>query len=362
MSILQSEAVQAVLGGGLAEAHQPIGESEAAALLAQYYGLSGTLKRLATEKDDTFHIQTNSADFVFKIGNPAEPWAEIDFQVRLLQHITFHDPSLPIPQVIAAKTGEVLMPFTDSFGQSRIARLMTWLAGTPLDSTHSTPDGREQIGRLLARLRHATADFSHPADSRTMAWDVKNLPRLKPLLAVIEDKQQHQQLTRGFERFAALHSRVLKLRQQVLHNDFSRSNIVVNHDVPEFVTGLIDFGDAVRTAIAIDVSTALLNQLPRDAAQNPVDDLFAQGKDVLRGYLELAELSAEELELIPHLVMARVVTRALLSIARAQQFPENRVYILRNTEQGWAQLDWFLNRSVDEISATLKAFMPRSEL
>jgi len=362
MSILQSEAVQAVLGGGLAEAHQPIGESEAAALLAQHYGLSGALKRLATEKDDTFYVQTKSGDFVLKIGNPAEPWAEIDFQVKLLQHIIRRDSSLPIPQVIAAGNGEVLLPFTDSFGQSRIARLMTWLAGTPLDSTHSTAQGREQIGRLLARLRHATADFAHPADSRTMAWDVKNLPRLAPLLSVIEDKYQRQQLERGFERFAALHSRVLGLRQQVLHNDFSRSNIVVNHDMPEFVTGVIDFGDAVRTAIAIDVSTALLNQLPRDAAQNPVDDLFAQGKDVLRGYLELAKLSAEELELIPHLVMARVVTRALLSIARAQQFPENRVYILRNTEQGWAQLDWFMQRSVDEISATLNAFMPRSEL
>jgi len=362
MSILQSEAIQAVLGGGLAEAHQPILEAEAAALLREHYGLSGSLKRLATEKDDTFYVQTNSGDFVFKIGNPAEPWAEIDFQVKLLQHIIRHDETLPIPQVIAAMNGEVLLRFVDSFQQPRIARLMTYLAGTPLDSTHSTAQGREQIGRLLARLRHATADFAHPADSRTMAWDVKNLPKLAPLLAVIDDSQQQEQLAQGFERFAALYPRVLRLRQQVLHNDFSRSNIVVNHDVAEFVTGLIDFGDAVRTAIAIDVSTALLNQLPRDAAQNPVADLFAQGKDVLRGYLELAELSAEELELIPHLVMARVVTRALLSIARAQQFPDNRVYILRNTEQGWAQLDWLLERSVDEVSAILEAFMPRSEL
>jgi len=359
MSILQSGAIQAVLGGGLAEAHQPVTESEAALVLREHYGLSGTLKRLATEKDDTFYVQSSTGDFVLKIGNPAEPWAEIDFQVCLLQHIISRDPTLPIPQVIAAENGEVLLSFTDSFGQKRIARLMTYLAGKPLDSTHSTHEGRVQIGRLLARLRHATADFSHPADSRIMAWDVKNLPRLAPLLAVIDNERQHQQLVRGFERFAALHERVLGLRQQVLHNDFSQSNIVVNHDSAAFVTGLIDFGDAVRTAIAIDVSTALLNQLPRDAAQRPVDDLFAQGKDVLRGYLELAELSAEELELIPHLTMARVVTRALLSIARARQFPENRVYILRNTEPGWAQLDWFLARSVDEVSASLQTFLPK---
>jgi len=357
MSILQSEAVRAVLRGGLAEAHQSLAEVEAAALLREHYGLCGTLKRLATEKDDTFHVQSSGGDFVFKIGNPAEPWAEIDFQVKLLQHAIAHDPGLPIPQVIASKNDETLLPFTDSFGQKRIARLMSWLPGTPLDSTHSTVEGRVQIGRLLARLRHATAGFSHPADSRVLAWDVKNLPRLAPLLAVIDDRRQHQQLSSALERFNTLHGRVLALRRQVLHNDFSQSNIVVNHQRSEFVTGLIDFGDAVRTAIAIDVSTALLNQLPRDAASHPLDDLFGQGKDVLRGYLQIAELSAEELELIPHLTMARVVTRALLSIARAKQFPENRLYILRNTGPGWAQLDWFLARSVDEVSATLEAFI-----
>jgi len=234
---------------------------------------------------------------------------------------------------------------------------MTWLVGTPLDSTHSTAQERMHVGRILARLRHATADFSHAADRRTIAWDVKNLPQLAPLLAVIDDPQQQQALTHGLERFTALHAQVLGLRQQVLHNDFSQSNIVVDHQHAEFVVGVIDFGDAVRTAIAIDVSTALLNQLPRNAATHPVQDLFAQGQDVLRGYLELAELTREELELIPHLTMARVITRALLSIARAQQLPDNRAYLLRNTEQGWAQLEWFLARSTDEVSASLQAFM-----
>jgi len=357
MSILQTGDIQAVLGGGLAEAHQPIDATEAAEVLREHYGLAGSLKRLATEKDDTFHVRTDDGEFVWKIANPAEPQSEILFQIELLQHIQRHDASLPVPRIVAAHDGSVLLAFTDSFGQSRLARLMTWLAGTPLDSTHSTAQGREQIGRVLARLRHATAGFSHVADKRTIAWDVKNLPRLAPLLAVIDDPQQQQQLTRGMERFIALHERVLGLRQQVLHNDFSQSNIVVNHDHADFVVGLIDFGDAVRTAIAIDVSTALLNQLPRNAATHPVQDLFAQGKDVLRGYLQLADLTREELELIPHLTMARVVTRALLSIARARQFPENHVYLLRNTEQGWAQLDWFLARSTDEVSASLQAFM-----
>ena len=119
-----------------------------------------------------------------------------------------------------------------------------------------------------------------------------------------------------------------------------------------FLTGVIDFGDAVRTAVAIDVSTALVNQLPRDAAENPVEDLFAAGRDVLRGYLRYADLTDEEMALVPHLVMARAVARALITIRRAELFPHNTTYILRNTEQGWAQLEWFLARDPEEISRT----------
>lgn len=87
----------------------------------------------------------------------------------------------------------------------------------------------------------------------------------------------------------------------------------MDHSHPDLVTGVIDFGDAVRTAVAIDPSTALLNQLPRNAAEVPIDDLFADARDVLRGYLSAAELTDTELQLLPHLVMGRVVARALIT-------------------------------------------------
>jgi len=103
----------------------------------------------------------------------------------------------------------------------------------------------------------------------------------------------------------------------------------------------------VRTLIAIDVSTALLNQLTED------DDIFNNGRDLLRGYLSIADLDDKELRLIPHLVMGRVIARTLLTISRAELLPEKADYILRNTAQGWRQLGWFLKRDSDEISNLL---------
>jgi 4-aminobutyrate aminotransferase-like enzyme len=56
--------------------------------------------------------------------------------------------------------------------------------------------------------------------------------------------------------------------------------------------------------------------------------------------------------------MGRIVTRALLTLWRRKLFPENEVYIMRNTYQGWHQLDWFLSRSMDEVSDILTPFCP----
>lgn len=146
----------------------------------------------------------------------------------------------------------------------------------------------------------------------------------------------------------------MALPTQVLHNDFNLSNIVVNPASANYVAGIIDFGDAVRTAVAVDVSTALLNQLPRQDVHHDTD-LFANGRDLLRGYLEVAKLSEEELYLIPHLTMGRACARLMISTSLARQFPDNATYLLRNTEPGWAQLLWLLSRSEAVISEQFRA-------
>jgi Ser/Thr protein kinase RdoA (MazF antagonist) len=350
----EPEAKRAADEGGLAAGYVSMTDSEAVAVAKKHFAVEGKVARVATEKDDTFRLTTiDGQRFILKVANPSEQAEEIRFQVELLRHVAEIDPRIPVPRAIVDIFGHACVEIVDLAGQCRHLRLMTYLDGTLLDSTHSSATERERVGETLGRLRSATAGFAHPADSRVLAWDVRHLLKMEHLLEHVEEQQKRKHLAAGLDRFAGLMSRIESLRSQVLHNDFSKSNIVVDHARDEFVTGIIDFGDAVRTAVAIDVSTALLNQLPRKAGADPCVDLFADGRDVLRGYLRVTDLTAEELALIPHLVMGRVVVRALLTLWRARLFPENSTYILRNTEQGWAQLDWFLRRPVDQVSATL---------
>jgi hydroxylysine kinase len=336
--------------GGLAASYINLTEGEAADLVRLHYGIDGKPSRFATEKDDTFRIAPPSgAHYVLKVANPTEDLAEIDLQIRVLEHVAARAPTLPIPRVVPNNAGESHFAYVDRAGQRRHVRMMSFLEGQPLSEVAIDMRGREEIGRLLAQLRHALADFSHPTENRVVSWDVKNLPSLASLLPEITDSAWRDKLALVLERFASIAPRLSRCRQQVLHNDFTRSNIVVDPALPTFVSGIIDFGDTVRTAIAIDVSTAMLSQLP------PVmeGDIFTAGRDLLRGYLAVADLTEEELALIPALIMARLTTRILLSTAMANRVPSVADYVLRNNHMTWGQIDWFLGRSMDELGHEL---------
>ncbi|MFJ9174464.1 phosphotransferase enzyme family protein [Streptomyces sp. NPDC102360] len=344
------------LGSGrLAAAHTVMDEAEAIALTRARWSIDVVAAtRLATEKDDTFRLDTAEGErFVVKVSHPDEDDDEVAFETELMRHVHESGYRVPVPALLPSAGGRLLEPVRDGAGRHRLARAMTFAVGTPLDTTGTSAPERERVGEMLAQLRYATADFRHPADGRVCAWDVRHLTALRPLLDEVPDPAQRQALARGLARFTdVVVPQLPSLRSHVLHNDFSTSNLLVDHDAAEFVTGVIDFGDAVHTAIAVDVATALLNQLPRDAARRPVPDLFAEARDVLRGYLRCADLTEAELALLPHLVMGRVVARALITLHRASLIPGNTTYILRNTAPGWGQLAWFLDRTPDEISST----------
>jgi len=351
---IASEGLPSSHAGGLAAGFANVDKGEAIAIGKEIFGLDGGVVRFPTEKDDTFRFDgRDGRKHILKIANPNEDWEELSLQVELLAHLERVAPDLPVPRVSQSLHGATLPKVTTASGDERYVRLLSYMPGMPLATTTSTSQNREKIGELLAALRHACSTFSHPGDSRTLAWDVRHLSDLRHLLDHVDDRRHHAQIDMALERFRAIEPQLANCRTQVLHNDFNTSNIVVNPTDERFVTGIIDFGDTVRTAIAIDVSTALMNQLPGKLDGDGESDFFGQARDVLRGYLRVADLTDEELMLIPHLAMARVVTRALLTTWRAKLFPQNSAYILRNTDAGWVQLEWFLDRSSDEISQLL---------
>lgn len=337
--------------GGLATPTAPLTPDEARAVCHEIYGLDGTFTRLPTEKDDTFRVTSGAGDRVMKIANPAEDAAELDLQLSALAWLEGF--AIPVPRVVRTRAGALMQPVT-LHGAVRQVRMLAFVEGTPLDTlppaAGAGEEARWNIGRATAQLRLALAGFRHPAQGRRLAWDVRHATLLRPLLDQVTLDARHMALAHAaFDRLEGLRPRIDALPRQVLHNDLHRSNILCDPDAPGFVTGIIDFGDIVETAVAVDLSTMLLGQLGTD----PATDIFAPAAPVLAGYLAHAPLEAEELALLPHLVMARALLRAVLNQWRATLMPENTQYILRNTGPSWGQIGWFMARSEATISAHL---------
>jgi 4-aminobutyrate aminotransferase-like enzyme/Ser/Thr protein kinase RdoA (MazF antagonist) len=347
-------AFDTVLASGLSVSFPRLDKSDAIAITRRVYGIDGAATRFSTEKDDTFRIDaSDGARYVLKVSNPGETAEELDLQVAAMRHVAMVAPQLPVPRVAPSIDGQFVVPLVSPTQPHRTVRLYSYLEGTPLDALHPSVVNPYEIGEVLAKLQLAMASFRHPHEHRVLAWDVKHFKNLTSLQAHIADPLQRSLIDEAFARFAAIEPALRCCPTQVVHNDFNRSNIVANPGGPNFVSGIIDFGDTVHTAIAIDVATAVMNQFPLDFDADGPHDLFVQARDLLRGYLAHTQLSADELLLIPHLAMARVAARALLTSWRAMLFPENEAYILRFTRPGWEHLRWFMQRDHDTVSNAL---------
>lgn len=330
---------------GLLSARSLPADTEAVRAFARrHYGIDTVLRRLATEADDTFIVESPTATrFILKIAHAAETPQDLDLQIAVLAHLAEHAPELPVPRVLHNRMGDPLPVFMAQDGPRR-ARLLSYLEGVPLDTVPPHLPVQREVGRMLARLTTALAPFRHPAAERSLAWDTRRLPRLGALLDHVPDPGFARALARGLERFAALGDRIDALPRQVVHSDFNRSNLLLDPSGQMRISGIIDFGDVLRTAVAVDLATAMENQLPRSEAETAASEMLAGARAVLAGYREAAPLSEAEISLLPELMMGRVVLRGLITGWRAARFPENRAYILRNTAQGRAQLEWFLSQ------------------
>lgn len=302
-------------------ADQPRFTAEAAATLAQdLFGLSGRLDPLTSERDQNFRLTAEDGRrYVLKIANAAEPREVTNFQTRAFAHIAKAAPNLPVQRVIPTLGGdeETLLP------GGHVLRLLTWLDGTPLHAALRSKALRRSVGIMAARLTQALEGFTHPAEDHELIWDIRNAAKLRPLLPSVTEHELRALCTKALDRFDAETAPALAaLPWQVVHADFNPHNLLTDPAHRE-ITGILDFGDMVRTARICDLAVAA--SYHADPAQ-PLEALT----DVIGGWHSVLPLLPGEEAQILDLVTLRMVTTAVLSNWRAARQPENAAYFLRN--------------------------------
>ncbi|MGD0239203.1 MAG: phosphotransferase [Streptosporangiaceae bacterium] len=342
----------------------PVAEADAAEAIRACYGLDGELTRLPGEADDNFLLAPASQHsggqrYVVKFAHLHADPAVVGVQVRVLHHIETTAPELPVPRVLkplepAAPGGQPWAVVPDGPLRGRVVHALSYLDGRLLRSVKTDSDLRRAMGATLAQLGRALRGFDDPLVRRPLLWDLAQLPQLRPLAAerppgprtTLLQAQLARLITQASPRLAAL-------RTQLLHNDFSPDNTLISAD-GRAVSGIIDFGDVTVTALVNDVAIAVANLLGDDGADLPGADLLSPGLDLIAGYHAVTPLTAAELGLLPDLVLGRVVARIIISEWRAERFPANRAYVLRNTPRAWEQLDRLLSIGAGQIAARIQ--------
>ncbi len=309
--------------GSLLSAPPPaLTDAEMLDLAATHFGLTGSVKRLTSERDLNLLLRTgDGAGYVLKASNPVEPPDVTEFQTLALHHIARMAPGLPVPRVMVAHDGRSALPLP----AGGVFRVLTYLEGTPLHLAPRSNLQRRAIGATQAALTQALQGFDHPAAGHILLWDIKNAADLRPLLPAIADPGQRATATAFLDRFDAVIAPALaQMPVQVVHSDMNPHNVLVDPANPDHIAGIIDFGDMVRTPRVCDVAVAASYVIdPAD----PLGSLCAH----FAGYQAVNPLTGAEVDLLFDLITARLVTTLSIANWRATQYPENAEYILRNT-------------------------------
>ena len=333
----------------LLDTRPPAFRPEAVAeVLARHWGLSGRLSPLTSERDLNHRLDTGDGHYVVKIANAAEPHAQTRFQNRALRHAAQADPALPIPRVVAARDGadDVVLP------QGNLMRVLTWLDGAPLAGLPATRAQGRAVATLGAGLARALRGLDDPAADHVLQWDIRHAARLRPLLPHVADPALRALCTAVLDRFDSHVAPALPvLRWQVVHGDLNPHNILGDPAAPDHVTGILDFGDMVRTPCICDLAVAASYRI--DPSQ-PLESLA----DFAAAWHGVDPLTADERAQLFDLVAARMVTTVAITAFRAARYPENAAYILRNVPSARAGLQAFAALDRARVSATLAAACP----
>jgi Ser/Thr protein kinase RdoA (MazF antagonist) len=302
----------------------PVEPEDAARLARHAFGYDGTARRLSGERDANFLVEApDRAALVVKFINDAEPLAETDMQVRVLDHLEAARCPLARPRAVRTRDGGATVAATTAAGRMLRARAYSFVPGQPVATAPIDDETRRRTGRTAALTARALRDFSHPAASRLNLWNLCEVGHLAPLVRYIEPTDLADRLAAVVDHFVGhVLPEVPGLRHQVIHNDLSPSNTILCGEAGDPL-GVVDFGDMNEAPLLAELAVAASYQI---SAETPARDL-----EVMTAAFEaVTPLTPDEQRLLPDFVMARLAARILIGGWRAELFPENRAYIQRS--------------------------------
>lgn len=309
-------------------------------ILARAWGVGGELTVLHGERDLNFRVtEPSGTRYVLKVQNPADSSAVVDFQTSAARHLRRVAPELRISDVIPTRSNESWTTTTDAQGRLCYVRLLSFLEGHHPARDDLNEQALFAWGRTCASLGRALRGFFHPEAGYPIAWDIKRLPDIKVWASALDGEHRSAVL----EVIARHEQRVAPalpgLRAQVIHNDLSRENVLV--DEGHRITGITDFGDMTYTPLVCDLAVAIADVIDGRAGS------LLLAEPMIAGYVSVTPLEAAEASLLADLVAGRCAAALAIPAWRQRQ----RGSAPELSPGAWAFLQELLDHGLDRVAA-----------
>jgi 4-aminobutyrate aminotransferase-like enzyme/Ser/Thr protein kinase RdoA (MazF antagonist) len=294
--------------------------ARAAEIGRSLFGVRGAAVEVESERDQTFLID-GDRPAVLKISNAAEDPARLDMEALAAQRVVEVDPALPV--ALPWRVLGSALPDTDPGSyRARVgdasehwARMYDRLPGTASVRGFTLDDNATRNwGVMSARVGRALRGFWHPSSRRVMLWDVQHALLLRSAIETVPDPDVRGLVERALDRYERVVTPLWpSLRAQVVHTDLCASNVLV--DEGGAVSGIIDFGDASWSALAVDLCAAL--ETVTDGREADAGEFFRAGRLLIDGYESVSPLEPEERQILGELVAARMCAGVVVPLSRA---------------------------------------------
>ena len=272
------------------------------------FGVCGNIRSLGGEKDHNFLMDCGHQSFLLKLCNPSEPDELVDFQVQALQHIARVDPGLAVPRSINTIDGRGWGSFTDCCGLTRNVRLLSFLPGVSLGEIELSNPLLRSFGETVARIDRALQGYFHSSADYPLVWDLKRANLLAPLIDSMEDRQTRLLINAVFQRFSEfVVPRIPRLRAQVIHNDITFHNAVVDENDSSRIAGIYDFGDMIYAPLIQEFALTAAEIAIGNDRPEEVSALIVAGID------SITPIQSDEFELLPCMMSMRLAMAIVLA-------------------------------------------------
>jgi Ser/Thr protein kinase RdoA (MazF antagonist) len=220
-------------------------------------------------------------------------------------------------------------------GDERFVWLLSFLPGSVLAEVRPhTPELLRSLGCLLGRIDHALQDFSHPATTRALKWDLAQAEWIREYISHIGDPSRRTMVKQVLERYESqVVPQLSKLRKSTIYGDANNYNVLVNSpSAPSReAVSVIDFGDMHHGLVVAEPAVAAAYGLLGKS------EPLAAAASLVEGFHNVFPLEETELAVLFPLICTRLAVSVVNSAQRKTLVPDDP-YVIVSEAPAWEAL------------------------